>query len=223
MNPSPLNRYLSVVMTRAGRDFPPLLLALGLAASRRRARHEGQARAVRRPHGTADAVVERREPGRLAAVGRHHVELALSSGAVALGDEREPRAVRRPARLDVAPSGPAVKRRGCPAGRVDDPDVREVLVALVGQGRDDERDPPAVGRDLRIRHKEDSRQILGGHPAAGGHGATVANRSASRASISRASTTAPSPSISPTTAARRRAIRRPSVRCHPSASRAFSH
>jgi CRP/FNR family transcriptional regulator, cyclic AMP receptor protein len=50
-----------------------------------------------------------------------------------------------------------------------------------------------------------------------------ARRSARRCSISRASACAPRPSISPTSAASWRAMRRPSVGCQPSTASAFSH
>ena len=195
-----------------------LALRLLLAADRR---HEHEPGAVRRPRDARDPVLQGGQLRRLAAVRRHHVELELVLGG-AFGKECQPRAVGRPLRLDVAP-WPRGELPGRAAVDADDPDVGEILVALLGQGRDDEGDASSVGRDLGFGDEQNSRQIFGGHAAAGAHGCTDARRSASRASISPASAVAPSPSISPTTAARRRAIKRPSVWRQPSASRAFSH
>ncbi len=107
-----------------------LFFAVRLALATDRG-HAGQARTVRRPCHAPDTVLERRQLGRLAAVGRHHVELELVRGR-ALGEKREPCAVRRPPRLDVAPR-PGRKATRRAAGRIDHPDVGEVLVALLGQ------------------------------------------------------------------------------------------
>src|SRR5262249_7220517 len=217
---------LTVEAVLEGRDdpgrtrLPTLLVALGLALAAD-GRHEGQPLAVGRPRYAFRAVLERRQPGGLAAVGRHHVELELFLLAP-LGQECEPPAVGGPPRLDVAPR-PSCEATRLAADRVDDPDVRQVFVPLLGERRDDERDPSAVGRDLRVGHERDAREVLGHHaPAPFAHTPTDAWRSTSRASSARASATAPSPSISAIAATTCRAMRRPSVACHPSAPRLFS-
>src|SRR4029453_12076987 len=82
-----------------------LFFAVRLALATDRG-HAGQAQTVRRPCHAPDTVLERRQLGRLAAVGRHHIELELVLGR-ALGEKREPRTAWGPPRADV----PARARR----------------------------------------------------------------------------------------------------------------
>src|SRR5262249_38271081 len=87
---------------RAGWLGPlPLLLVLRLLPPAD-PRHEGEPAPVRRPGRACHARLEVRQPNRLAAVGRHDVELTLSL-LLALRHEREPPAIRRPAGCGVAP------------------------------------------------------------------------------------------------------------------------
>src|SRR5439155_17183642 len=134
-----------------------------------------------------------------------------------------PISVGRPPRLDVAPRSGGKAARFA-TGDIDDPDVRKIFVALLGQGRHDEGDAPAVRRQLWIGHEPETGQVVGDHaPAAGAHDRTEAKRSTSCDSTSRAPASAPRPSTSPITAAMARTIRRPSVGRQPNASSVFSH
>src|SRR5881397_3450409 len=109
MKPSPLKRYFTRGDDARGTGLPLLLLALRLALA-------------------ADGGHEGDQLRRLAAVGRHHVQLELVLGR-ALGQEGEPGAVGRPPRLDVAPR-PGGKAARLATGDIDDPDVRKIFVAL---------------------------------------------------------------------------------------------
>src|SRR6185503_18494978 len=107
VGPPVVDESLAVEAVLEGRDdpgrarLPALLFTLGLALAADW-RHEGQSHAVGRPRRAPRAVLERGEPGRLPAIGGHHVKLKLLLRRP-LGQEREPRAVGRPSRLDVAP------------------------------------------------------------------------------------------------------------------------
>ena len=89
---------------------------------------------------------------------------------LALGDERQAGAVGRPARGGVPPRA-GREPAGLAAGRAHHPDVREILVLLLGERRDHEGDRPAVRRDLGIADEADAGEILRHHGARGGHGA----------------------------------------------------
>ncbi len=93
-----------------------LLVVFLLVGRVAHARHEGDARAVRRPHGLRHVLLEARELARLASGHRHHVQLRRLVRAV--GGERQLRAVGRPPRVAVgllAAREPTRRRR--PVGR----------------------------------------------------------------------------------------------------------
>ncbi len=91
---------------------------------------KGQSRAVGRPRETIDAVGEGGETDRLAAIGRHHIELRLVARRPR-ADESQPRAVRRPARFGIA-SRPGGKSLRLAALCQRQPDIGEIFIALGG-------------------------------------------------------------------------------------------
>ena len=150
LRPPVIGEALAVEPVLHGGDHARRLrFALVLLGHRlRRAAHsrgEGEARAVRRPLGRAQAVPEVGETDGLAAGDRHHVELALLAG-LALGDECQAGAVGGPARAGV-PSRAGREAARLAAGRAHRPDIGEVLVLLLGERGDHEGD--ASGRPAR--------------------------------------------------------------------------
>ena len=127
-----------VLVVGACDDLRPLLPALAglFVAGRlvfRDARAEHNAATVGRPDGGAGAQVERRQLARLTAGGGQQVELRLFAGTVR--QERQPLAVRRPARRAVA-LGAARELKRLAARCRHEPDRRTILVGLglnVGQ------------------------------------------------------------------------------------------
>jgi hypothetical protein len=143
----------------AARCAPALVLLLvGRVAH---ARDEREPRAVRRPGGAGDILVEVGQPERLAARDREHVQLLVR--AVAVRDEREARPVWRPARLRVDPRAGGEAARRLRAVECGEPDRAAVLVRLgVDPVLDDGRRPP-VGRDARLARPPQAVHLLGKH------------------------------------------------------------
>jgi len=151
----------------AGALLPALLrLRVGGGGLRLDDGGEGDARAVRRPDRGAGAVGQVGEALGLAAGGGHHVELRL---ALAVGEEGEPGAVRRPARLGVTLL--AARELNClspvhrlhPDGRLVAVGGRVDLVEHVG-------DTGAVRGDLGVRDGDEAIEVLRlGRPARAVH------------------------------------------------------
>src|SRR4029079_17541456 len=95
-------------------------------------RDEGDAPRVRKPLDSEGAGRDRGDAPRLAAVGRHHVDLRLlvvfrSVAATPLGEEGDPFPVGRPTRLAVLFTGGSQAAR-LAAERREDPETRARLV-----------------------------------------------------------------------------------------------
>ena len=141
-----------------------LLLVLLLVRLVRHARREDDPGSVRRPDRLADVLLQVGEALRLAAAGRQHVELAVRLLVVtSLRDEREPVAVRRPARLRVVLAGrePARRRR---AVRAREPDRLAVLVLVAVDRPDDVRDLLAARAQPGVGDPRELVDVLGPHP-----------------------------------------------------------
>ena len=126
----------------------PLALVLLVVERIGRPRHEREAGAVGRPGRFAHALLQVREPPRLAAAEREDVELRAVPGAVR--DEGQLRPVRRPAGRSVpllSRGQPSRRRRTVGSSEVD---RAPVVVLLLVDPRDHERDRPSVRRDARI-------------------------------------------------------------------------
>ena len=167
VSPAIIGESLAVVSVLERRDDPrrPGLLLVLLALGRMipaDPRDEGQAAPIRAPHGIRHAMALVGQPRRLAAIGGHHVELPLLL-PLALRHECQPRAVRRPSGIPIPLRPRRESPRRAAAGRIGHPDVREVLVALLGQGRRHEGHARPIGGDLRIAHPHDPRDVLRHH------------------------------------------------------------
>ena len=141
----------------------PLLVVFFFVGCIAHARHEGDARAVRRPDGLRDVLFEARELARLAPGHRHHEQLRRLVGAI--GREREPRAVGRPARVAVGlvSAREPARRRG-PIHRRH-PDRGLVLVGVLVHGPDRIRHRRPVRREPRIRDPRELETSSGTMPA----------------------------------------------------------
>src|SRR5262249_47780881 len=145
----PSRRALSVV----------LLVVRGVADAGR----ERDPRPVGRPRELARVLLEVGELLGLASVEREDVDLARGLLSAAPGDEREPAAVRRPARLRVAllPRRQPARRRRSVDGR--EPDGASVLPILSVDPPDDVRNPIPVRVQARIAHAGEREYVLGDH------------------------------------------------------------
>src|SRR5437868_9960611 len=129
-----------------------LVLIVFLVCVVARARGEHDARRVGRPRELLDALLAIGELLRLAALCGNDEEVVRRLLVAAVGDEREPASVRRPARRRVA----SLARRewarlARPVARRH-PDCAAVLIPLFLDPPQLVRDACAVRRDTRIRH-----------------------------------------------------------------------
>ena len=147
-----------------------LLFVLLLVRLVRHASRERDPRAVRRPDDLADVLPQVGEALGLATVGGQHVELAVRLLAAPLGDEREPVAVRGPARLRVVLAGREPARR-CRTVRARDPDRLAVLVLVPVDRPEDVRDLLAARAQPGIGDPCELVDVLGPHPR---HAGTIA-------------------------------------------------
>ena len=143
---------------RLGRRFRrPVLLRLVAA----HARHQHQARAVRRPYGITNPLRQFGQARGFAAVQRHDVQLGTLL-ALPLGYEGQPRSVRRPARGGVSSvTGCQTVRR--PACSGHHPNVRQVLIAFLRKRRHHERHLLPVGRHPRLAHPANAGNVRRRH------------------------------------------------------------
>ena len=142
----------------------PLLVFLLVVRLVGHAGREGDLRSVRRPRGLTDVVLDVRQALGLAARGWNHVELPLRLLVTPLGDERQPLAVRRPARLRVVlPSGESPWRLG--AVRLREPDRLAVLVLVLVDRPDDVGNVFAARPQARIGDPRELVDVLRPHPS----------------------------------------------------------
>src|SRR5262249_49837891 len=139
-----------------------LLLVRGVADAAR----EGDAGRVGRPNDRLDRLAAIGELARLATLCWYDVQLCFRLClvlTVASGGEREPAAVRGPARRGVAAlAGCELSRL---RGAVDrhDPDRAAVRALLAVDRRDDVRDQPPIGREARVFRAPERVDIVGPH------------------------------------------------------------
>ena len=132
------------------------------SASRTRAENASRCPSGR-PGDLADVLVELGQPRRLAACNRNHVELLRLDLLVAVGDEREPRAVGRPARRQILLRPGRQPPRRFRAVDRHEPDRRGVVVLLLVEPDRDECDRAPVGRDARVVGPGEAVEIVGLH------------------------------------------------------------
>ena len=141
-----------------------VFLFVGLVTN---ARAERDALRVRRPGDLLDALLLVGQLARLSALGRDDVEVHGRLLVAAVGGEREPVPVRRPARRRVpALAGGELPRLRRSVER-SDPDRAAILVRLAVDRGDDESNARAVRRDARVAGVDELVDVFRQHPSHG--------------------------------------------------------
>src|SRR5690606_15409476 len=154
-HPEPLMLVVGVPHAGVVALFLALLLLLRLGIGE----EDRQEATVGRPGELLHVTLLVEDAPRFASVGRHDVD-ALLAPLGPVGEERQAASVGRPARFLVIPL-PCGELARLTTGKGHDPDRRLRVLLLLADRPQRERDPLAVGRDLRVARSPVSDQLLG--------------------------------------------------------------